>query len=67
MIDDILYTEQFLVFEVPVDTAAGYNDSGVIEGVSYDGNNYFFTQGGGESISIFINCFDGVYFIKFFP
>jgi hypothetical protein len=55
MIDDILYTEQFLVFEVPVDTAAGYNDSGVIEGVSYDGNNYFFTQGGGESISIFIN------------
>lgn len=55
MINDILYLEQFLVFENPVDTAAGYNDIGPVEGVSYDGNNYLFTQGGSESISVFVN------------
>lgn len=56
MIEDILYSEQFLVFENPVDTAAGYNDLGPVEGISYDGNNYIFTQSSNcESISVFIN------------
>ena len=56
MIDDILYSEQFLVFENPITTAAGYNDSSPVEGISYDGNNYIFTQGGTcEVISVFVN------------
>ena len=55
MIDDILYTDQFLVFDVPITTAAGYNDTNPVEGLSYDGNNYIFSQVGSETISVFVN------------
>ena len=56
MINDILYSEQFLVFETPITTAAGYNDVNPVQGISYDGDNYMFTQGGGgEIISVFVN------------
>lgn len=53
--DDILYPNQFLVFEVPESTAAGYvNSSGEIQGVSYDGNNFIFAELA-EVTSVFVN------------
>lgn len=55
MIEDILYTDQFLVFEVPEDTAAGYvNSSGQIQGFSYDGNNFIFAELA-EVTSVFVS------------
>jgi len=54
MIDDILYTENFFVFDVPENTAAGYNDSGSLKAISYDGNNFISSEIS-EVVSIFIN------------
>lgn len=54
MIDDILYTDNFFVFDVPENTAAGYNDSGGIKAFSYDGNNFIMNDVT-EVTSIFVN------------
>jgi hypothetical protein len=54
MIGDILYTDQFLVFEIPSNQSSG----GVIQGISYDGNNFLVgsnTSSSAEIVSIFIN------------
>lgn len=55
MIEDILYSEQFLVFEVPESTAAGYDNPSQVKGFSYDGDNFMFTESSASEItSIFI-------------
>lgn len=52
MIEDILYDSLFLVCELPNETTGGN-----ISGMSYDGNNFVFTEGSVgsvETITIFV-------------
>ena len=50
MLDDITYDSLFLTFEVDKDITTD-----PITSYSYDGNDYDFTSGGGETSVVFIS------------
>jgi hypothetical protein len=49
MIDDIVFSFNTFILEIPIGVAGG-----LISGYSLDGNNFDFTETGGEKVTVFL-------------